>query len=401
MRWFVIALAMLLLGGWLGRRWGEVDAPDRVDRLGLLGEQSEITPASIADALNVEISKTRPELELVDGSRYDFGMMKRFNTDSHVFRVRNKGTGELTLTMGSSSCSCTIGDLQDTKLAPGDSTEVKLTWTATALEQQFTQLATIYSNDPSHTEVRFVITGLVADSLFVVPPEWTIGESSSSEAKQIRATVYSFDPRPLEISKGGWLDEGTEKFSSFTATRREVDPQKDENYLKATAVYEFEIDLQPGLPQGPFHKTFRANYTLGDEAATLDMVTVGRITGDVIFAGSPNYDAKRNVLALVEGDKGVVEAKIFLRVSGATREVGALRVVSVVPSHSLEAELGEPRKGDRADIYPLTVRVRADAPAGTRRAGLNENDFGGVVLGVGSESDPQEAARLPLTFAVP
>jgi hypothetical protein len=65
----------------------------------------------------------------------------------------------------------------------------------------------------------------------------------------------------------------------------------------------------------------------------------------------------------------------------------------------LEAELGEPRRGERVDIYPLVVRIRPDAPPGTRRAGLNKADFGGVFLGL--EDSDEEVVRIPVVFAIP
>ena len=97
---------------------------------------SRITAAEASGEMTrqevIEKSVGTPHVEVVGGVSYDFGNMKLGESMSHEFPFRNTGDGPLNLTMGTSTCKCTIGNLNKSVLQPGEETMIKLTWTPKA-----------------------------------------------------------------------------------------------------------------------------------------------------------------------------------------------------------------------------------------------------------------------------
>ena len=98
---------------------------------------------------------THPRVE-VDEPIYQFGAMQRGTTKSHEFVVRNVGHSPLTLRVGSTTCKCTIGNVSDAPIPPGESVSVKLEWSALVNPGPFRQTATILTNDPLQSAARAV-----------------------------------------------------------------------------------------------------------------------------------------------------------------------------------------------------------------------------------------------------
>ena len=56
----------------------------------------------------------------VDQETFDFGKMDAGESGSHEFVLTNRGDKTHTLNLGSTSCSCTVSEIKDNELAPGN-----------------------------------------------------------------------------------------------------------------------------------------------------------------------------------------------------------------------------------------------------------------------------------------
>ncbi len=93
----------------------------------------------------------------IDLSTTEFALGTIPNTEpvSHTFKIRNVGKGRLEITGVSTSCGCTIAEVADRVLDPGEATELVVTFdpqvhdgeTGTFLRQVY-----IRSNDPETPE---------------------------------------------------------------------------------------------------------------------------------------------------------------------------------------------------------------------------------------------------------
>src|SRR5262245_19147029 len=71
----------------------------------------------------VEKAKELAPRIAIDEANYQFGSMQRGTHKSHEFTIRNIGQSPLKLRVGGTSCKCTLGEVTEKPLPPGESTK--------------------------------------------------------------------------------------------------------------------------------------------------------------------------------------------------------------------------------------------------------------------------------------
>ena len=115
------------------------------DQAAAIVQQVKLANAARSSAI-ASIPMPRASCEF---AQYDFGLMDPLTVGSHVFQIANNGTAALTIRGGQSSCKCTLSDLTEATIAPGETFSVTLTWNSGHASRQFQQSATILTNDPT------------------------------------------------------------------------------------------------------------------------------------------------------------------------------------------------------------------------------------------------------------
>ena len=95
----------------------------------------------------------------VNEDEFDFGKRDTSENGEHEFTVTNRGDRTLTLNHGHSSCSCTVSEIKEGRLAPGQSTKVAVSWRSKGHVGPFQQSVTIVTNDPLRPEITLSIKG--------------------------------------------------------------------------------------------------------------------------------------------------------------------------------------------------------------------------------------------------
>ena len=150
----LFAVVSLVLGIALGWVWTRVEfSRDRLPLVLVAGTGQSAT------------SLHGPRAVVVNGERHDFGTMDRLAQGEHAFQIHNDGDAPLELQLGKTTCKCTLGELADSKLEPGQTTTVTLTWQVKTGEEMFEQNAEIITNDPHLNPILLIILGNVIDSL--------------------------------------------------------------------------------------------------------------------------------------------------------------------------------------------------------------------------------------------
>ena len=80
----------------------------------------------------------------------------------HDFIFSNAGRAPLVLTAGPTTCRCTVSEVNDDKLLPGESFKVTVHWKAREVSNDYRQTVQIYTNDPLRPVVKLAIVGEVA-----------------------------------------------------------------------------------------------------------------------------------------------------------------------------------------------------------------------------------------------
>ncbi|MEM9701505.1 MAG: DUF1573 domain-containing protein, partial [Planctomycetota bacterium] len=120
---------------------------------------------------DVRPAKTGPHPKLqVEQAVYDFGLVALGKSDSHTFEVKNIGDAPLKLGEPIATCKCTATDAgKDRLIAPGESTQITLTYTPQKVANEFMQRAFIHTNDPDDPRLELKVTGAVDDLIKLYP----------------------------------------------------------------------------------------------------------------------------------------------------------------------------------------------------------------------------------------
>ncbi|MEZ6066227.1 MAG: DUF1573 domain-containing protein [Planctomycetaceae bacterium] len=164
-----------------------------------------------------------PKLE-VSEREFNFGILGfQPNKDDYVgtqhdFVIKNVGDAPLKLAKGPSTCQCTLSTLTDLEVAPGESTVVSLEWFPTAVTEEFSKQATIWTNDPTlwkeaeknHAQpgqLLLDVKGKVVNSVVAEPTSFSIGTLIEGEPTVLTGYVSSQTRDDLEVSVKGTSSE--------------------------------------------------------------------------------------------------------------------------------------------------------------------------------------------------
>lgn len=187
---------------------------------------------------------------VVDEPIYRFGVMAPYELKSHRFLVRNEGDAPLRLQKISTSCKCTLVQLPNEKILPGEERAVVLQWTSRQSGDTFAQTAKIKTNDPENKILQLRVVGEVRNAIAVDPPMFYLPRARLD--RETTATVI--------VSSQRWGDftiDGVEP--SLENLRWKITPAlpADLNAVHAHCGWKIEITLPKDLDEGDFRHTLR------------------------------------------------------------------------------------------------------------------------------------------------
>jgi hypothetical protein len=102
----------------------------------------------------------------LSAAEFDFGRIPNTAPVSQVFQVHNVGRGLLEIDGVSTSCGCTSAEIGSRRLAPGETTDLRVTYDPLAhggATGQFMRLVYVRSNDPDTPEASLTIWATVVE----------------------------------------------------------------------------------------------------------------------------------------------------------------------------------------------------------------------------------------------
>ena len=289
----------------------------------------------------------------VDGPHFDFGTMQRGTTKSHDFTFHNVGHGPLTLRVGNTSCKCTLGSVPEAPIAPGESVNVKLEWTAKINAGPFRQTASVITNDPSQSRVELQVDGKVVEASGVAPPDLVFDKITAGESKSAQVFVMSFTDDPLTVGEPELLNAETRKYFDIKTepVERSALPNPD-----AKQGVKITLTAMPGLPLGRFDQWLKVPTNIQD-ADTLQIPIMGRIIGNISIHGRLwNEDQGVLRLGTIKSDEGT-STTLNIVVRGDDAATTTINVESCDPPE-LIAKLGEPNHISPTLVHvPLTIEI--------------------------------------------
>ncbi len=302
-------------------------------------------------------SNSKAKLVIVGGLAYNFGEMDRHAEGEHEFVFKNEGSVPIGLRKGQTTCKCTMSEMKDGELQPGESMPIKLTWTAKTGEADFSQSAEIITtNYPAQPIVRLHVYGKIIDALRTDRGNLTLGSVSTSENAGGRFKVFAFrGEEPLEIVKHEFLAKDREEY--FSAEFRPLAAEEVAAESGAKSGVEVTVQIKSGLPLGAIGQSIKLTTNLPN-TVPLTVAIEGRIVGDIMVVGAGAV-SDQNMIRLgdVSSSAGKT-AKYHLLVKGPHRAETTLKIKDVEPADGMQAVLGEALTDNpQVTRYPLTITI--------------------------------------------
>jgi hypothetical protein len=380
MRWtLAIAIVAALLGIALGvgLTWAE------------LGPYTQVPAELAADGSGVLNSGAPlPQAVVVGSDTYNFGFMEQDSKGSHTFEIRNDGDAPLTLAKGATTCKCTLSNLKDDRLEPGESAKVELEWSASP-DEHFRHSATIRTNDPRRPSLALTIEGRVSRSHKIVPPDLIFSSPISvGEGAMGTLNLYSFESDKFEVIEHEFTGGATRQY--FELRMEEMSAEQVAEVEGAKAGKILKVVVKPGLPLGPLRQRIRLSLDLPGQP-TVDVPIEGTVIGDISIVGPVTWNHEFSLLNLgtVEREEGARSRGMHLLVKGEQRDQVKLNVRSIEPDFlKIDFEEAQPVPGEDVVKIPFTIEVPPQAPAGEHNNTI-DRPFGKIELDTGHPTTPR------------
>jgi hypothetical protein len=293
----------------------------------------------------------------VPETTFNFDRIERGTSMKHKFKIRNAGDLPLKLEVLTTTCKCTVGDLQNNEIGPGEETDVELEWTAKTPPGPFRHGATLSSNDPKQSRIELVVEGDVVESNTLMPPDLLFNTVKTNSTKEAVSYLVSNLEDEVQVTKYEFSDPEVAKQIQLNVTPLEGNelPESARSGVKITAAYTASKSI------GPFFTWLTLETNLKN-ASKLTLPVTGNVVGDIsIF--HPGWSPQQGVLRVgpVSSKEGK-KLQVNVAIRGEHAQDTELEVASVDPEE-LKVSLGEPKKmGDLLVHYPLSIEI----PVGTK-----------------------------------
>jgi hypothetical protein len=357
--------------------------------------RATLTPWRIGD-LAPEVGEPpadAPRAEVPE-ARHAFGTVGTGATGSHRFEIRNAGAGPLTLTRGSTSCSCTVsdfetsagGDSQARKVVPpGERTFVTVQWKGKPPGGPFRQQVTINTDDPRRPEIVFEVEGTVIPTWRAVPDTIVLTGLTASSSQQASTTIFTYGEELPEVARVEVESPQAAQF--FTASWSPLSAEELADETAATGGFRVALEIEPGLPLGRLREMLRIEFTMPEEVIA-EVPIEGSVGGDLVLVGQ-GWDSSRQALMLgTVSSRTGLRRRLFLTVKGPHREIVKPRFEEAVPA-SLNVSIGEGRPIGEGNV--IRIPIDLVIPPGSRPVNhicSEQAAAGRIVLATGHPDSP-------------
>lgn len=330
-----------------------------------------------------------PQVDYVEYPDFEFGVMDINTKGRHTFRIGNKGASPLRLRFASSSCSCTVSNIQDNAILPGETGEVEVVWETPEYTQHFAQSVTLLTNDKREPAIVLRIQGAVQAKVIYQPEELTFPNVSHGETLTGEFLVLAPKADALKISRTSDAD------ADWVESIEELSAEEAASH-GATAASRVKIRLPKDLKSGYFTQPvpISVELTTGDEVEQrIDRPLVrGTVQSSAaLFGRKIQSDGYLRVGALRNGEGANEDVFMVLREAKDPVEILAVEYeptwlkIDVTPQ---EAE----KEGER--LFKVHVEVPRDAPV------CMHTGSGAVPITIRTNHPRTPVVRFFLEFAV-
>ena len=197
---------------------------------------------------------------------YDFGTIDNEGKVLHDFTITNQGTALLEIKDVKTSCGCTVAELNDKLLDPGESTDISATFSLAGKKGLQSKFITITSNDPATPSYKLQIKGTAVPAILHEPRTIQFGRMFNDEEKT----------QILKLT--AMRDDLSFKIASIDTTLPAIKTNIKE--IEAGKAYEITVSTTDALLEGNFTESLTIKTDAPGRAPIVVAVT-GQVIGDI------------------------------------------------------------------------------------------------------------------------
>jgi hypothetical protein len=272
---------------------------------------------------------------------YDFGSALEGTMVNHTFTIKNDGQGYLDIRGIKTSCGCTTGNPSKTHVAPGDTSDIAVSFDTHFQKGHQVRTITAYTNDPNNPQVAMTMQGIVKKQVEAVPGEVAFGNVKRGTEDTREVLINDLNP-----GRGTFNVGPVSNSSSSIKVVQEKRPDGKPGAL-------LKISLLKTMPVGPFDDAIK----ITTNRVPLQVDVFGTVAGDL------NIDPAQVSFGIVPRGQDIV--RIFKLSNQGPHPVKVLEVASSSPAVGAIAEPVTPGRE-----YKVTVTLRHGTPDGQLRGNL-------------------------------
>jgi len=302
-------------------------------------------------------------------TNYEFGIVKQGERTGQAFRVRNDGTGVLTLQLVQMTQPGMTARFKP-EIAPGAEEVVRLEWDTSRVKGQVEGVAVLRLNDPLQPEMRLVLKGTVQPSIEFQPFAAVFLSAFRGEKVESSVRILNHEDRPLKVLG---LEADSQR---FTATVQTVEDGK---------IYELHVTARPDAPLGSAKESL---YLLTDhpEHSRLRVLVNMLIKSDV-YANPDAVDFGQVQMTELNGKPGLLDLLNQTLVIKTRR--GEMQIKSIHSDLNFLDIRQSPPQGNaatfRIDVGLAQALLRPGPISGSIRITTSDPDFPEITIPVRGE----------------
>jgi hypothetical protein len=280
---------------------------------------------------------------------YDFGTVLNATPVAHVFKIRNAGSGTLMIGGVQTSCGCTAAKPTKNQVAPGEESDIAVTFDTRFDKGPATRTITVFTNDPQAQKIVLTLKGDVKVQVEAAPAQVAFGDVKRGVEQTRQVLLTDLVAAQASSSPNGAKGLADFKVQSVTnsSPHIKVEPGARTDGKPGAAL---TVTLLKTMPLGAFDDTIK----VATSRAPVDITVFGTVQGDltvkpaqVSFGIVPHRQGTQRMVRLV---------------NAGAREVRVTGITSTNASVSATVEPITPGKE-----YRVTLALRPNTPDGALR----------------------------------
>lgn len=222
--------------------------------------------APLAGGLAQDKAEPAPNI-VVKEPVYNFGEKDNNLSVEHTFEILNDGNVSLEISKTQTSCGCTVADLSQKVIPPGETATLKAVLSLKNKRGQQKKNITVHSNDPDTPTLQLILEG-TATSLLTINPERVFMSGISQDEEVIRTVEIISKEKPLAI-------KGVKNELAQIDTDLET--------IREGHEYRLTIRTRPPLQVGRFQNQVYLEPEQPDQSR-ISILVMGDVVGPLAFA---------------------------------------------------------------------------------------------------------------------